>query len=111
MLLACRGLNETPTRQIRPSDFDRISDIFLALAKATDRAVIVNTQWIEQCGVATSRSVEEGALSSQDRVQRLGGRPKGLSNCEISDSCFFVVSGLYRHICKSTLASELENEI
>ena len=50
-------------------------------------------------------------FSSQDRVQRLGGWPKGLSNCEISDLCFSVVPGLYSHICKSTLASVLENEI
>lgn len=102
-----------PTRQIRPSDFDRLQDIFLARANATDRIVILNTQWIEQYHVVLPRlvPVEEGALSSQDRVQRLGGWPKGLSNCEISDLCFFVVPGLYRHICKSTLAPVLEHEI
>lgn len=80
----------------------------MALANATDRIVIVNTQWIEQYHVVLPRlvPVEEGVLSSQDRVQRLGGWPKGLSNCEISG--FFVVPGLYRHICKSTLASVLQ---
>lgn len=85
----------------------------MAPANATDHIVILNTQRVEQCHVVLPRLVpaEEGALSSQDRVQRLGGWPKGLSNCEISDLCFFVVPGLYRHICKSTLASVLENEI
>lgn len=55
--------------------------------------------------------VQEGALSSQDAVQRLGGWPEGLSNCEISGLSFFVVLSLYRHICKSTLAPVHEIEI
>ena len=88
-------------------------DIFLAPANATDRVVILDTQWIERYHVVLPRlvPVEDGALGSQDGVQRLGGRPTGLSNCEISDLCFFVVPRLYRHICKSALASVPENEI
>lgn len=74
--------------------------------------VIWNTQWIEQYHAVLPYlvPVEEGALSSGDGVQRLGGWPEGLSRCEISGLCLFVVPGLHRHICKSTLAPVLEHK-
>lgn len=62
--------------------------VFLwAPANAADHVVILKTRWIEQNHVVLPRLVPE-EVSSQDRVQRVGGRPAGPSKCEIIASAF-----------------------
>lgn len=115
VLLGCRGLSWDP-QQDKLGEKALGPPFFLACVIGAGRSTIVKSRWIERCHVALPHlfPVEEGALSSQDGVQRLGGGPKGRSNCHISDLCFsffFVVLSLYLHICKSTLAPAHETEI